>query len=135
MANLRTEPVALSTSELPKPPKHLSAEAGVIWTDSIAGLVSRYEMIPADMYLFGEYCRLAALCAKWGLLIETSPPLLPGPRGVARANPAVEQYRKFVAELNKVADKFGLNPHGRVRLEGKKSRDSGEDDGWETFDS
>ncbi len=111
---------------MPACPDWLPNEAKAIWEEEAPRLEVLGLLTEIDGEEFARYCLLTIRARQAETELEKSTLLVPGAvPGTMVKNPLVQVSRDYNAAASKLADKFGLNPASRTKIEVKP--DEGEE--------
>lgn len=107
----------------PKPltpvcPSWLPDKARQIWEEEAPRLERLGLLTEVDGEEFARYCLLTLRAREAEKIVEEKGMMIDGAvKGTKVKNPAVQIARDYMAAATKMADKFGINPVSRTRIE------------------
>jgi P27 family predicted phage terminase small subunit len=99
-----------------EPPRALSDEAQEVWDYAIAQLDAMRIISKADRDVLACYCEAVVTHRKATKLLDKSPVLIQGHRGVLVRNPAIAMQRDAANLIRQFAGEFGFSPSARSTI-------------------
>jgi P27 family predicted phage terminase small subunit len=101
---------------VPPAPRGLRAYGKRAWNEFWQSDVSAVVQLAADREEIDHWARCVDERAKLWEIVKKSR-LIKGSHGQLMTNPLVRQIRELTADINRVSDRFGMNPTSRFRLQ------------------
>lgn len=115
-------------------PRGLNENAQPIWIEIYDDISKRYEINNFEIPLLVRYCNCLHQIERWEKRDVLDNVMVTNPRGGVNMNPEYKAYSETMKTLMQIADRFGLTPKARTKLDASiKNGESESDDGFEDF--
>jgi len=118
--------------ETPDCPDWLSGEAKAEWERIVPQVAARRMLSAVDAATLAAYCTTYARWKKVAGILEEEGLTFTNSRGDVQAHPMTRHEISLLAELRKIGDTFGFNPHSRQRIKAPAKRNE-EDEEFTRF--
>jgi P27 family predicted phage terminase small subunit len=107
---------------VPDMPDGMGPRAAAKWLAIVPVIAQQVPLKSVDADALRQYCEAVVLREKAIAELEDAPLLMAGPNGAEYANPLLKIVSQQEACMNKLAERFGLDPASRRRLQIEASK-------------
>jgi P27 family predicted phage terminase small subunit len=101
----------------PPMPEGMGLKAKAKWVSLVPLIARQVALRDVDADALRQYCEAAVLREKAMAELELAPLLVSGPNGAQYGNPLMKIVKEQDALMTKLAERFGLDPASRRRLQ------------------